>query len=285
LANRPLPEFADGLSEIAGLYDGVILDLWGVVHNGIEPFPDTIPTLKELKRGKRRVWFLSNAPRRAHTVVARLSEMGVTPDLYDGIMTSGEATYMQLRDRYLKEWGRNCYHLGPDRDVSLYEGLDINIVASPLEADFILNSGIDDFSDTADKYRPVLEQAASKNLPMICANPDRVVHIGDHLAICAGTLADVYEQLDGQVTWFGKPHRLVYRLCLDAMGTRRVLAVGDAMPTDIAGAAGAGIDSALVVSGIHREDVGNGREQNRLQEFLKPYPYRPNYIFDRLHWL
>lgn len=281
----------DGLSEVAGFYDGVILDLWGVVHDGVKPFADTTETLQELKRSKRIVWLLSNAPRRAHVVAKHLEDMGVGANLYDGLLTSGEATFLALREKYIAKWGRKCFHLGPARDKSVYEGLDLDIVTDLKEADFVLNSGIyDHFNDTAEKYAPLLEEAAAKNLPMICANPDKVVYVGDRLVLCPGTLAQMYEKMEGQVTWFGKPHRAVYSMALAAMGVRKVLAVGDSMETDVAGATGAGMDAAFVVSGIHKNELFLTGEEElnldsaRLQELFRRYPYQPAYILDRFYW-
>lgn len=284
---KAMPRFIEGIGEIAGFYEGYILDLWGVVHDGEQAFPHTVPTLKEMKRAKRRVWLLSNAPRRAYTVAEKLTSMGVTPDLYAGIMTSGEATWRALRERYLQQWGKRCFHIGGARDHSLFEDMDVDLVATPEDADFVLCSGIEDFSHTADMYRDRLAACADKRLPMICANPDRIVHVGDQLVICAGTLADIYIQMDGEVTWFGKPYRQVYSHCLAAMPGMRVLGIGDAMPTDIAGATGAGIDSVLVTAGIHRESFdgipARGTE-NRLDEFFAGFPYRPTYLARGLIW-
>lgn len=289
VANMNSPKRLKGLEEIAPYYDGFILDLWGVVHDGIRPFPDTIRTLEAMKEARRIVWLLSNAPRRAHIVRAQLAEMGVHEGLYDGLLTSGEATHNALRDTYLEKFGRRCFHLGPARDVSLFEGLDIETVKDVTQADFILNSGIFDMNnDTPDHYRPLLEQAAGAGVPMICANPDKVVYVGDQLVLCPGTLADIYERMDQKVVYFGKPHRGVYRQCLESMGVRKVLGVGDAMATDIAGAVGAGIDGALVMSGIHRNDLFEAANlpasENRLQGFLKPYPFRPHYLLDHFGW-
>lgn len=279
-----LPKSINGLSEVFGLYDGFILDLWGVVHDGVAPFAGTLPALTALKKAKKRIWLLSNAPRRAYTVVEKLTQMGVTPELYDGILTSGEASRQALQDGLIAKWGRRCLHIGSTRDLSLFEELDVEIVKDPAQADFVLNSGVEAFSDTIEKYRPLLQKCAEGNLPMLCANPDRVVHVEDALVICAGTLADTYAAFGGDVTYFGKPYRGVYRSCLQDLGTRRVLAVGDSMLTDIAGATGAGLDSVLVTSGIHREEFAAEAEAPDLQQFLANYPYRPNYIIKSFGW-
>lgn len=286
-AAKPLPKFIGGLSDVAGFYDGYIFDLWGVVHDGIKAFPDTVPTLQAMKQAKRQVWMLSNAPRRAYTVAAKLDEMGVTSDLYAGVMTSGEATWQALRDRYLAQWGRKCFHIGGARDHSLFEGLDVELVDSPEAADFTLCSGVEDFTHTVDMYQDRLAACAARRLPMICANPDRIVHVEERLVVCAGALADIYMSMDGDVTWFGKPYRQVYSHCLGVMPGRRVLAVGDGMPTDIAGATGAGIDSVLVTGGIHRENFSEAEgedTENRLGEFFAGFPYRPTFLARKLSW-
>lgn len=272
------PKTLQGLAEVAGMYDGFILDLWGVVHDGVKPFPRTVETLTKLKQANRIIWMLSNAPRRAHFVVSRLTAMGIGPHLYDGIMTSGEATWLALQSRYLEQWGRKCYHLGPKaKDDSLYEGLDIALVDDPAQADFLLASGVYDFDDPAEKYLPVLEACIKARLPMLCANPDRIVHVEDKLVVCAGTFADMYIALGGEVVYLGKPHSTVYRLCLEGMGVKRVLAVGDGMQTDIEGASGAGLDSVLITSGIHRDAVKD-------TSFLQSYPARPTYLMSALLW-
>lgn len=283
-----LPQKITGLGEIAGFYEGYILDLWGVVHDGIAPFPDTIPTLQEMKRSKRTIWLLSNAPRRAAEVADFLSAIGVTPDMYDGIMTSGEATYHALADRYLAQWGKRCLHVGPDRDRNLCNGLDVELVDDPAAADFLLCTGVRDAADTAEPYHELLAAAAAADLPFLCANPDRIVHVGDDLVLCPGTFADIYIEMEGQVTWLGKPYRQVYSHCLGAMPGKKVLAVGDGMPTDIAGATGAGIDSLLITGGIHRSELPihdfSASAQNRIYEFFSGFPYRPRYVAEKLNW-
>ena len=274
------PKAITGLSEVFGLYDGFILDLWGVVHDGVTPFPGAIPALAALKRARKKVWLLSNAPRRSSTVADKLTAMGIAPGLYGGVLTSGEMSWQALRDALLAQWGRRCLHIGPGRDSSLYESLDVELVKDPANADFVLNSGVRDFSDRAEKYLPLLQSCISCNLPMLCANPDKSVYIENKLVICAGTLADIYAGMGGEVVYFGKPYRSVYSHCLKAMGSRRVLAVGDSMLTDIGGAAGAGIDSVLVTSGLHREELAG----NNLEDFLEKYPYQPNYIMKSFLW-
>ena len=283
------PRALNGLKEIAGIYDGFILDLWGVVHDGIKPYPWTVATLARLKESNRIVWMLSNAPRRAHIVASRLTAMGIGPELYDGIMTSGEASWLGLKNEYLAKWGKRCYHLGPaDKDGSVYEGLGVTVADKPADADFLLATGVDDFADAPEKYAAVLESCLAAKLPMVCANPDRVVHVEEQLVICAGTFADMYKAAGGEVVYFGKPHGTVYRLCREGMGVQKVLAVGDGMQTDIEGAAGAGLDSVLVTSGIHRDAFPvtpkGETDFTGAGKFWQDYPARPTYLMSGLLW-
>lgn len=289
MALKGEPRIIGGLSEVSAQYGGFILDLWGVVHDGLQPFPQTIETLKALKKTGACVFLLSNAPRRAHVIAAILDGMGIGPALYDGLVTSGEATHVALRDRYLQQWGRRCYHLGDlERDANVYADLAINIVPTVADADFILATGVEHPGDKAEKYHPVLEEGAARGLPLLCANPDRIVHVGNDLVLCPGAFADIYAALGGGVTYFGKPYRSVYSLCLEGIGKGEVLAIGDGMQTDIAGATGAGLDSVLITSGIHREvfsgDAAAPQIGSRVTGFLNEFPYRPTYLMDVLRW-
>ncbi|HEV7369621.1 TIGR01459 family HAD-type hydrolase [Arenibaculum sp.] len=256
--------FLSGVGEIADRYDGFILDLWGVLHNGVEPLPGALDALDRLRAAGKKVCLLSNAPRRCASVATKLGAMGITGDHYHHLMTSGEATHEALRDRpdgWHRALGRRCLHIGPPRDEDVFEGLDIEMVGAPAEADFIVNTGIDDFSETVADYADVLSACAQRRLPMVCANPDLVVVVGTEMAICAGSLAAHYEDLGGDVRYHGKPHAPVYARCLDLLGIgdrRRILAVGDSFRTDVAGANAAGIDSLLVTSGIHLEELAKG---------------------------
>lgn len=273
------------LQETAGLYDGYVIDLWGCVHNGARPYPDAIPALLHMKSRGEKICLLSNAPRRAYTVAERLTHMGVTPECYDDIVTSGEATYIAMRDIYINKWGNRIYHLGPARDNNLYADLDVEIVSRPSDADFILNTGVFDFADNEERYSDLLAEAAAHSAKMICANPDRVVHVEDQLVFCAGQLADIYGGLSGagEIAWLGKPYSEVYRMCFELMGLepQRILAIGDGMPTDIAGAAAAGIDSALITEGIHREHFA---EDGILDDLWSSHRVQPTYLIDRLVW-
>ncbi|MGE4482286.1 TIGR01459 family HAD-type hydrolase [Acidocella sp.] len=246
-----------GFGALARHYDGFIVDLWGVVHDGFTPYPGVLDCLERLREAGKRVVFLSNAPRRPHGIARMLASMGVTPDLYAGIMSSGEAVHLGLKERPAEfaTLGRRLYHLGPPRDRDVFDTLNYEEAAAPEAADFVLNTGPDDELGPHDPalYRPVLSACLRAGLKMICANPDLEVIKGGERIICAGYLAQLYEADGGQVIQRGKPDAAIYQPTLDMLGTvpARTLAVGDSLRTDIAGAKAAGLDSCWVLSGIH----------------------------------
>jgi HAD superfamily hydrolase (TIGR01459 family) len=253
----------DGFAALAGRYDGFIVDLWGVVHDGVRPYPGAIDCLSRLRALGKPVVLLSNAPRRAHAAAAGMRAMGIADDLYTGIVTSGEVTHRLLRDRDLPAYaalGRRLYHLGPERDRNVFAGLDLDRVARPEQAEFLLNTGPDDTRSPTDaaEYEDELRACRHARLPMICANPDLEVIRGGIRVICAGALALRYLELGGTVLWVGKPDPAVYRPVLELLGVprARILAVGDALRTDIAGAAAVGIDACWVLGGIHAAALG-----------------------------
>lgn len=246
-----------GFETLAQNYDGFIIDLWGVVHDGCAPHAGVLDCLTKLRKANKRVVFLSNAPRRAAGVVEFLAAMGVTPDLYDGVMTSGEAVYLGLKNRTdeFATLGKRLYHLGPPRDNDVYDTLNYEVVANPAHADFVLNTGPDDSLGPHDAslYQPTLSACLQAKLPMVCANPDLEVMKGAERIICAGYLAQLYRDGGGKVIELGKPDPAIYGPTLAMLGTQpaRTIAVGDALRTDIAGAKAAGLDSCWVLSGIH----------------------------------
>jgi len=246
-----------GFGALAARYDGFIVDLWGVVHNGVAPYPGVLDCLARLRDAGKPVVFLSNAPRRPPGIIAALSGMGITPDYYTGIMSSGEAVFLALRDRTdeFAALGRRLYHLGPVRDRDVFDTLDLEVVEDPAAADFLLNTGPDDILGPQDPelYAPVLETALRAGRPMVCANPDlEVVRDGQRI-ICAGLLAEIYAARGGLVIQRGKPDPAIYTPTIAMLGVEksRVLAVGDSLRTDIAGAKAAGVDACWVLSGIH----------------------------------
>ena len=255
----PLP----GMAALADRYDGFILDLWGVIHDGVRPYEGAADCLHRLQDAGKRCVLLSNAPRRAYAAEAMLRDMGLAPTLYAGLMTSGEAAHLALRTRtdpWFAALGRRVWHLGPERDRNVMDGLGLEIVASPAQAEFVLNTGPDDHRGAQEvaAFEAVLNECIHHGLPMICANPDLEVIRGGVRVICAGALAARYEQLGGTVRSLGKPDPAIYQPVMDLLGATkaRTLAVGDSLRTDIAGAAAAGIHSCWVLGGIHGEALG-----------------------------
>jgi HAD superfamily hydrolase (TIGR01459 family) len=286
--------YLSGLSRLAPRYDGFILDLWGVVHDGIAPLPGAIGCMRNLVDAGKRIALLSNAPRRADDVVRRIAQIGVPGDCYHHVMSSGEEAWQHLRrrnDPFYAALGRRCLHICSDRDLEIREGLALDFVEDPETADFILNTGPAGWDDTIADYTPLLRRSLARGLPMVCANPDLVVMHGAKLALCAGALAQWYEEQGGRVRWHGKPHPSVYDSCLALLGLgdrSRILAIGDSVRTDIAGAAAAGLDSLFVIGGIHADEFGmaGGGEPDmaRVETALAPLARRPVAIMRRLAW-
>jgi HAD superfamily hydrolase (TIGR01459 family) len=254
-----------GISALLGDYDHFILDLWGVVHDGATPYPGAVDCLRRMREAGKAVLMLSNAPRRAETVIERMDEMGIDRGLYDQVVSSGELAHWALKKRddpWHARLGRKCLHVGPARDDGIVEGLDIEMVSAPEEAEFVLITGPWRDDERREDYDRVLDLCAGHGLAMVCANPDLEVIRGEKRFVCAGTLAAHYETLGGDVYYHGKPHAPAYEACLKLFGAgaevdgRRVLGVGDTLRTDVAGAEAAGLDSVLVTSGIHAEELG-----------------------------
>ncbi len=253
-----------GLAALTDRYDGFILDLWGTIHDGIRPWAGAVECLAELKRRRKRVLILSNAPRRSHLAIDRMDEMGVPRSGYDDVLTSGEAAHDALLKR-ADDWhgklGHRCHLLGPPGDDSVLEGVPHERVGDLAGADFIVNVGTRRRLDGLAEYEAFLADAARRGLPMICCNPDFEVLRGADRELCAGALARRYEDFGGDVYYHGKPHAPIYAESLKRLGLSdpaRVLAVGDALRTDIAGAAAFGMDAVLVTStGILAKELGS----------------------------
>ena len=251
-----------GLRDIADRYDGFILDLWGVIHDGVTPYAGAKDTLSRLRDLGKKTVLLSNAPRRASSLVAMMSRMGLGRELYDHVLSSGEAVYQELserRDPWFAALGRLCFHVGPAYEAALFDGLGLDLVTDIDRAEFLVVTGPDSFDETVEDFAHILGAAAVRRLPMVCANPDLVVMRQGRPLVCAGALARHYERIGGQVCYRGKPDPAIYRTCLALLGVgerSRVLAVGDALHTDVAGAHAAGFDSLLCTAGIHAAEIG-----------------------------
>jgi HAD superfamily hydrolase (TIGR01459 family) len=251
---KPL-RFIEHLKELVAGVDVVLSDIWGVVHNGLVAFPEACEALHTFRAQGGTVILITNAPRPADSVQRQLHKLGVADDVYDAIVSSGDLTRHFVEERA----GQSLFWLGPERDNSIYRGLDP--VFAPLQqADYIVCTGpFDDETETAEDYRAMMSEARGRNLPLVCANPDIVVERGDRLIICAGAIAELYREMGGEVIFYGKPHRPIYQRALalaeqhrgEATPLARVLAIGDSVRTDLAGAQAFGIDCLFVMRGIH----------------------------------
>jgi HAD superfamily hydrolase (TIGR01459 family) len=259
-----VPPLISHFSALAPDYDVLLCDVWGVVHNGIASFPQACDALMRARARGSTVVFITNSPRPSEVVARQLERLHVPGETYDAIVSSGDVTRSVIEERR----GKSLFHLGPERDRSIFTGLDVHF--APLEsADYVVCSGLDDDdTETPEDYRGRLEIMLKRRLFMVCGNPDVVVERGDRLVYCAGSIADLYATMGGEVLYAGKPYRPIYDMALAraeaAAGRRsaldRVLAIGDSVRTDLKGAHTLGIDFLFVTSGIHAEELG-GRER------------------------
>lgn len=281
--------FADHFELLADRYDVLLCDVWGVVHNSIVAFPQAADALVRFRQRGGAVVLITNAPRPGTIVGHYLDKLGLPRSSYDAIMASGDVT----RHVIAKRQGR-VYHLGPERDLPIFQGLDLQF-APPDRADFAVCTGLfNDDTETPDDYRELLGAMRARNMFMLCANPDLVVERGEKLIYCAGALADVYAALGGEVFYAGKPHAPIYKEALAmaqaVRGTEvrsdRMLAIGDSIRTDLKGARDFGLDCLFVTAGIHSEEFG-GRDSPdlaALAEAFRNAGVMPTAITRRLAW-
>lgn len=269
----------------------VIMDLWGCVHDGITAYPAALDALAQLKARKIPVALVSNAPRRTEVLKPRLRQLGVTDDLYAGIYTSGEMIWQHLKSRSDSAYaalGRKVYAIVADHDRPFFDGLGLTVTDDIGEADFVLAIGVADEFVTVADFTPVLDIARARNLPLLCANPDLIVHRGGIAEICAGAIAEEYARMGGQVLIEGKPYPGIYRKVIADFGItdpKTVLGVGDALRTDVAGAAGIGARSLFLAGGIHHADLLRGPDIDRaVLDHLTLQVPRPTYALPYLAW-
>ena len=279
--------FVEKLSDLVGGVEVILSDIWGVVHNGLEAFPEACAALHTFRQRGGTVILITNAPRPADSVQRQLRKLGVADDVYDAIVSSGDLTRLFVADHP----GQKVFWLGPERDNSIYRGLDP--VMAPLEqADYIVCTGpFDDETESAEDYRAMMLQARERKLPLICANPDIVVERGDRLIYCAGAIAELYRELGGEVIFYGKPHRPIYERAMELAAERRghaaplnrVLAIGDSVRTDLTGALGFGIDCLFVTRGIHSEEF-EGIDQLDPASVKELFGHPPKALMRELKW-
>lgn len=287
------PHLLPHLSDIAAEYDAVFCDIWGVIHNGKWHFPEAYEALKRFKAAHGPVVLISNSPRPQDGLKTQLAELGVYDDAYSAIVSSGDATRIFLKS-YATQG--SAWVIGPDRDLPLYDGLNVDLSGTPQTAAFISCTGLfDDERDTLEQYHPDLKAAAARKIPMICANPDRIVQRGDKIIYCAGTLADIYMAFGGEVIMAGKPYAPIYDLCYEALSQitgrqtdrSRILAIGDGLPTDVLGANGQGLDLIFIAAGIHAAEATNAEgklEAELLVRVLESEGASARYVSTALVW-
>ncbi len=285
----PVISIIASIAALAGSRKAWLVDIWGVMHNGVTPFAAAAHACTRFREGGGTVLLLSNAPRPAPSVMAQLDRIGVPRESYDGILTSGDAARQLICEAVVE--GRKIGHLGPERDRPLLEGIDAPIVA--LEAaEIVVCTGLfDDETETPESYAAMLSMLHANGADMICANPDLTVERGGQIVYCAGALAQAFEARGGNVAYAGKPYPPVYRLAMQALETLRggaldkssVLAIGDGVHTDIAGAAAAGIDSVYIASGVH---LGSGvrLDAASVETLFRDAPGRPIAAMTHLAW-
>ncbi len=263
-----------GLKNIAKEFDLFFIDIWGVIHNGISLFEDSINVLNELEKIKKEYILLTNAPRPNSTVVNFLKKMGMNSKICEKVYTSGEAALNHLLDKYKD---RKFFHIGPTRDFDLFKLFEKNKVKKIGEADFIICTGLfPNYEDDLSYYSKLFKNNLSYK--MICTNPDLIVDKGNKREYCAGAIAKIFEDMGGKVDYFGKPYPLVYNQSAD-LNEKKVLCIGDNLNTDIKGANMQKFKSLLISNGIHRNEIKNNMENT----FIK-YKVKVDYIQSKLKW-
>lgn len=285
----PSVEHAPGLSAIIENYDCLVCDVWGVLHNGKEIWDDAANALIQAREAGLTVVMITNAPRPQGPVLRQLASMNCPEGVFDDLITSGDVTRALIEELD----GGRVYHIGPERDYALYEGLNVDF-KEPEEAAGIVCTGLfDDYNEHPDDYHDRFKQYIDLGLPFICANPDIVVEVVDKLLWCAGALARDYKKMGGVTKIVGKPHKPMYEEAIARAGKlrgqsldrSRILGIGDGLPTDVLGAKNNNIDCLFVTNGIHAADYTSGEvDTDALQKFLNENDASPKYWTKTLVW-
>ncbi|MEM7046256.1 MAG: TIGR01459 family HAD-type hydrolase [Pseudomonadota bacterium] len=284
------PKYISGLAPIIKPYKACIFDLWGVVHNGQQLFDGILQTFTALKKSDRKIAILSNAPRQTFVVREQLKAFGLMEQAYDVLYTSGQHCHEALNDSAWREiLGETCFHIGPPRNESLLAGTPIHQTDDLRDASFVLVSG----PLEGPALTVLLENALALGLPMVCANPDKTVIVGDERQSCSGAVTQAYEAMGGTVHWFGKPYEAVYQHCMKALGIddpSQILMIGDSLETDIQGAVRSNLVSCLIIDGIHGEAIMRVNDDvdhdalARLCQQILPNHTGPDFIMKQVAW-
>ena len=265
----------EGLFSIVDNYDLFYIDLWGVVHNGIQLHESAITVLSELLKMNKDFVLLTNAPRPNTTVKKFLEKMGMDEKIRNHIFTSGEAALNYLKKFYLS---KKFFHIGPPRDFDLFNDFKKNKLDDLNSSQYLLCTGLfDEYDKDLNYYKDLLEKHTNKK--MICTNPDLIVDRGSTRELCAGSVAMVFEKMGGEVVYFGKPYPEVYNQSINNFN-KKILSIGDNLNTDIKGANLLNYDSLLISNGVHKDEI----EDRGLEEVSKQYESIVNYIQSDLRW-
>ena len=271
------------LEEIEDKYNVFFIDLWGVIHNGLELFENVKNVLNRLKKKNKIIVFITNAPRRSYVIADQLNDFGLSKKFYNNIISSGEITWLSLKKNFEK---KKCFMIGPPRDFHLVEGLDIKVVEDYSEGvDIIINTGPWGDDDILENYTDLLNSLIKFNSLMICSNPDKTVIRGKSFMICAGLLAEYYEKIGGKVIYYGKPHNNIYEFCYKIIeGENKILVIGDSLENDIKGANLQKLDSVLITDGIHREvNINKDIDKEKLDDLIKKKNIKPKFVMRKLN--
>ena len=264
----------DGLRSKINSYELFFIDIWGVIHNGLQIFEDSIEVLENLKKNNKEFVLLTNAPRPNSTVIDFLKKMGLKK-FYEDVYTSGEASLKYLMENFLNA---KFYHIGPPRDFDLFKRFEQNKVSNINQADYFICTGLfEDHETKLEYYEDILEKFSNKKF--VCTNPDLIVDRGDVREFCAGSVAKIFEKIGGKVIYFGKPYPPVYNLSANING-KNVLCIGDNMNTDIKGANIQNFDNLLITSGIHKKELSSFN----IDKLEKKYGVSVNYTQTKLKW-
>tara|TARA_B100000378_G_scaffold123289_1_gene99495 strand:- start:301 stop:1152 length:852 start_codon:yes stop_codon:yes gene_type:complete len=282
--NKNLQEIKkiNNFQDIEDNYDALICDVWGVIHNGRELFEGINDCLVNFRSKQKPVVLLSNAPRPSKYIERMLNQLGLDRKSYNEIVTSGDLTMSVLNESH---YGSKCYHIGPDRDLNIFDGVNVSRVSLE-EADFLFVTGLfDDETEDENSYSSILDESKKRNLKLVCANPDIVVQRGEKLIPCAGAISKKYKEIGGKVVNIGKPFSPIFDKAVNLIKginenqNPRIVVIGDGLETDIKGANILKMDSLLVLGGLFASE-----SERNIIEVLKKKNIFPSYYTEELKW-